>query len=368
MRDTHLRIVLLTAVAPVAWGTTYLVTTEMLPEGRPFLAATLRTLPAGLLLLALTRTLPRGDWWWRAAVLGALNIGLFQALLFVTAYRLPGGVAATFGAASPVVVAAFAAWWLGERATRWRLGWGVVGIVGVALVVLRPGAALDGWGVAAGAGNVLAMAAGTVLVRRWARPVGLLAFTGWQLTLGGLLLAPLTLVLEGLPPALDTTAVVGYLWLGGVGSVLAYVLWFRGLALLPVTQVAFLPLLSPVVAAVLGWLVLDQVLTPVQGAGFALALASIVAAQRTPRPAAAAPPAPAPARAQESTVLACHDESHAQAPRSAAGRGAPRVQRVDGRTHPGRVRDGARRGRRGARVRRPADRRRSPRARARPTH
>ena len=74
----------------MAWGTTYLVTTEMLPPGRPLTAAVLRALPAGLLLLAVTRTLPPGSWWWRSAILGTLNIGAFFAFLFIAAYRLPG--------------------------------------------------------------------------------------------------------------------------------------------------------------------------------------------------------------------------------------------------------------------------------------
>jgi hypothetical protein len=78
-----------TALAPAIWGTTYLVTSELLPPDRPLLAAVVRALPAGILLTALTRQFPRGDWWWRALVLGTLNIGAFFALLFVAAYRLP---------------------------------------------------------------------------------------------------------------------------------------------------------------------------------------------------------------------------------------------------------------------------------------
>ena len=72
--------VALTAFAPAAWGTTYIVTTELLPPDRPLLAAALRALPAGLALAALSRRRPSGVWWWRAGVLGALNIGAFFAL------------------------------------------------------------------------------------------------------------------------------------------------------------------------------------------------------------------------------------------------------------------------------------------------
>jgi probable blue pigment (indigoidine) exporter len=278
-------LLLVTALGPASWGTTYVVTTELLPPDRPLFTAAVRTLPAGLLLVAIGRTLPRGRWWWRAAVLAALNIAAFQALLFVSAYRLPGGVAATFGAAGPLVVAGLAAWLLAERPSGWQLGSGLAGVLGVGLVVLGPAAGLDPVGVGAGVLGVLAMALGTVLVRRWGRPVGLLAYTGWQLALGGLVLAPLSLVVEGAPPAVDGTAAGGYLWLAGVGTLVAYALWFRGLALLPAGQAAFLPLLSPVVATVLGWLVLAEGLTLVQAAGFVVALGAIAAGQRTGPPA-----------------------------------------------------------------------------------
>ena len=54
--------ILITALAPAVWGSTYLVTTEALPAGYPVTLAALRALPAGLLLLALTRCLPPRIW------------------------------------------------------------------------------------------------------------------------------------------------------------------------------------------------------------------------------------------------------------------------------------------------------------------
>ncbi len=49
--------VLLTALAPAIWGSTYIVTTELLPPDRPFTAAVLRALPAGILLVLFSRRL-----------------------------------------------------------------------------------------------------------------------------------------------------------------------------------------------------------------------------------------------------------------------------------------------------------------------
>ena len=66
---------------------------------RPLFAAAARALPAGLVLLAFRRQLPHGDWWWKSALLGLCNIGLFFPLIFLAAYHLPGGLAATPAAA-----------------------------------------------------------------------------------------------------------------------------------------------------------------------------------------------------------------------------------------------------------------------------
>jgi hypothetical protein len=60
----------LTALAPVTWGTTYLVTTQWLPPDRPLLSGAIRALPAGLIALAITRQLPHGAWWWGRYRLG----------------------------------------------------------------------------------------------------------------------------------------------------------------------------------------------------------------------------------------------------------------------------------------------------------
>ncbi|MFI6737024.1 EamA family transporter [Nonomuraea sp. NPDC050451] len=275
--------VLLTALTPAIWGTTYLVTTELLPPGRPLLAAVIRALPAGLLLVAVTRRLPSGSWWWRALVLGALNIGVFFALLFVGAYRLPGGVAATVGAIQPLLVALLSAGLLGERLSARTTLAAVAGVAGVSLLVLRADARLDALGVAAALGGAVVMALGVVLSKRWQSPAPLLATTGWQLVAGGMLLLPVALLVEGAPPATLTGAnLAGYAYLTIIGSALAYVLWFRGLRLLSATKVTFLGLLSPVVATALGWLVLGQELTAAQALGALVVLAALVVAQRQP--------------------------------------------------------------------------------------
>jgi probable blue pigment (indigoidine) exporter len=283
-RSGRVAATLVTALAPITWGTTYLVTTELLPPGHPMFAALTRSLPAGVFALALTRRLPHGDWWWKSLILGALNIGVFFTLLFVAAERLPGGVAATVGSVQPAIVTLLAWGVLHERLSRWRLGWSSVGVVGVGLIVLGPSAALDGVGLTAGLAGTAAMAIGVTLSKRWGRPqgVGPTAYAGWLLTAGGIVLAPAVAFVEGVPRDVDAAALGGYAWLGLIGGLLAYTVWFRGIDRLPVTATALLGLLSPVVATTLGVAVLDESFSLPQLVGIALTLVALIAGQTAP--------------------------------------------------------------------------------------
>ncbi|PPS85489.1 EamA family transporter [Streptomyces sp. MH60] len=294
MAAARTAVIALTALAPVSWGSTYAVTTEFLPPDRPLFTGLMRALPAGLLLLALARVLPRGAWWGKAAVLGALNIGAFFPLLFLAAYRMPGGMAAVVGSVGPLLVVGLSALLLGQRPTTRSVLTGVVAAFGVSLVVLEAAGGLDTLGVLAAVASTAAMSTGTVLAGRWGRPdgVGPLALTGWQLTAGGLLIAPLALLVEGAPPALDGPAIGGYLYLALANTALAYWLWFRGIGRLSATQVTFLGPLSPLTAAVIGWAALGEALGPVQLAGMALAFGATLVGQWAPRARVAAVSAP----------------------------------------------------------------------------
>lgn len=277
----RLRDVALTASAPVIWGSTYIVTTQLLPADFPLTIGLLRALPAGLILLLFVRRLPPRNRLGHIFILGALNFTLFWAALFVSAYRLPGGVAATLGATQPLIVLLLSRPALGLRIKPAGLYAALTGIVGVGLLILGPRARLDPVGVAAALIGALSMGAGTVLTRRWQMPASPLTVTAWQLTAGGLLLLPIALLLEPGFPMPTTINVAGLLWLGLIGAALTYFLWFRGIARLGPTTVTSFGFLSPLTAVLLGWLLLGQVLGPIQVIGSATVLFSVWLGQRS---------------------------------------------------------------------------------------
>ncbi|MGL5832907.1 MAG: EamA family transporter [Waterburya sp.] len=273
--------ILLTALAPISWGTTYVVATEFLPPDHPLLVASLRSLPIGILLTIGLRRLPQGIWWWRILLLGGLNIGLFQALLFVAAYRLPGGVAATAGAIQPLLVIWFSWLILGEKPAKLSIIMAIAGFVGVGLLVLSPNARLDGIGIMAAIAGAGAMGLGTVLVKKWRPKVSLIVFTAWQLTVGGLLLLPIAVITEGTFTELTRINLWGFIYLGLIGTGLAYALWFRGIGKLNATTVSYLGGLSPLVATIIGYVWLQETFTSVQLLGVVVILLSIFIGQQS---------------------------------------------------------------------------------------
>ncbi len=273
------RDVLVTALAPAIWGSTYIVTSEILPPDRPFTAALIRALPAGAILLLLTRRIPAKGEWWRLLVLGGLNIGVFQALLFVAAYRLPGGLAAVLGALQPLFVMTLA--WMadGRIPSRAMLWSAITGVIGMAILLLSPQTVFEPVGIFSALLGAASMAAGVWLTRRWRLNLPVLALTGWQLFIGGLMLVPIAWLADAPLPALSSLQVLAYAYLSVAGALLAYVLWFRGIARLPSVAVASLGLLSPLTAVVLGWVLLSQSMTGTAFTGLAIVLGSVFAVQ-----------------------------------------------------------------------------------------
>lgn len=272
---------ILTMLAPIFWGTTYIVTTQFLPPNLPLFAALMRVLPAGILLVLLTRQLPRSGQWGRMLILSFLNISCFQALLFVAAYRLPGGIAAVIGAIQPLVIMALI-WKVDNLAPKPVTILATFGaIAGMAMLLATPNASWDKVGLLAALLSALSMGAGVYLTKRWKPAVTNLTFTGWQLLFGGLMLLPLTLLLETIPATLTVTHMLGYAYLAIFGSLIAYSLWFRGIERLPSVAVSILGALSPITATLIGWFFLNEQLSLFQTSGFIIVLVSVFVVQRS---------------------------------------------------------------------------------------
>lgn len=268
-----------TVLAPVAWGTTYVTITQFLPAGRPLLVAAMRVVPSGVVLLIVgsfaSRWRPKGAEWWRTGVLAVFNFGIFFPLLAAAVYRLPGGVAAAVGGLQPLLVAALSRLVTGQRPRPIPLTIGCVAALGVALVVIHPGAHLDPVGICLALAANLSFAIGVVLTKRFPTPTNRVAATGWQLLMGGVILVPLTAMMEGSPPSLTAGNIAGFAYLSIIGTAVAFVLWFKGIRRLPSAAPPLLGLAGPITGAALGWVILGQSLSPLQLLGFVVTITAV---------------------------------------------------------------------------------------------
>ena len=291
--DSRWLWVLVTAIAPVAWGASYVVTSHTLPADAPLWGATLRALPAGIILLLFARRLPRGAWWWRSAVLGVLNVAAFFTLVYLAAHLLPSSVAASVQALTPVALAGFAWALVAERPTIKVVLGSILGIGGVLLVVGMSTGSLDWWGVAAVFAAMLLASLSGVLAKRWADGTPVISVTAWQLVAGGLLLLPFAIGFEGAMPRVDAAGWLGYAYMAIIATALAYWAWFTGLSRLPAATVGIIGLLNPVTGVLLGTLVAGEHLGWPQWLGVGLVLSGILVGQGRARMARRARPTPA---------------------------------------------------------------------------
>lgn len=288
-----MRWVLVTAIAPVAWGSTYFVTRHLLPPDAALWGAVIRCLPAGVLVLLVTRRLPRGAWWWRSVVLGALTVGGLNVLVYVAAQRLATSLAATIMSTSAAALIVLSWIVLGQRPALRAAAGAVLGILGVVVMLQPGGGEADGWGIAASVLAMLSSSLGFVLTRRWGADIPPLTMTAWQLIAGSLVVAPLAIAVEGAPPALDGPALLGFAYVILVATALAYAAWFTGLARLPGAVVGVIGLLNPVTGVLLGVWLAHEPFGPAQMVGLALVVVGVLAGTLTrPRTAAIEPAEP----------------------------------------------------------------------------
>lgn len=280
------RWVLITAVAPIAWGSTYFVTRQYLPADMPLWGAALRALPAGLVLLVLARKLPIGSWWWRSLVLGVLNFSGFFVLIYLSATLLPSSIASSIMALAPVAMALSGWLVLAERPTAWMGVGAGLGIAGVLLILGAGLAPTNPWGILTSLAALVMSSIGAVLNKAWSRRHGsvpVLASTAWQATAGGLMLLVAAVIWEGAPPVVGPTGIAAFAYISLIATAVASVCWFAGLARLAAGTVGIIGLLNPVTGVLLGTLAGAEQLTWWQLAGIALVLVGILAGQRSPR-------------------------------------------------------------------------------------
>jgi drug/metabolite transporter (DMT)-like permease len=288
----------------VVWGSTYLGIAIAVDTIPPFLMAAARFLLAGAILLAWSiaregRSFvrPSRREWRDSAIVGALLLAGGNGLVAFGEQTVPSGIAALLVGLMPVWVAILGGIFLGDRLPRLAVIGIAIGFAGVAILV-GPSAfggtgTLDPVGLAACLLAPIAWAAGSLFAsRRAALPGRPLVATGLQMSLGGLVLAAMAALSGELatfdPATVTRDSLVAFAYLTVIGSILAFTVYGWMLRAAPLPLVATYAYVNPVVAVILGWLVLGEAIDPrtvLAGGVIIFAVALIVTARgRMSRP------------------------------------------------------------------------------------
>jgi drug/metabolite transporter (DMT)-like permease len=296
------------ASTSLIWGSTYIAIKWAVQTVPPFLTVALRSLGAGLILLAWARLrrdeAPTRAQWVASVGAGALYFLIGHGGLFWAEQRVASGPAALMIATEHFWVVLIA-WILpGGRAPSRRAALGIaIGLVGVGILTLggsREGG-LDAVGTIVLLVAAAAWAAGSIYFHGDRRPASPLYASGTPLVMGGaLLLGASTAAGEmGRVQAADFTpiAVSSLLYLIVFGSVIAFTAFTWLVETDGPSRAGSYAYVNPFVAVILGWALADEALTPrMLVAGAAIVLAVVLIVRGTHVQAPSQPPAPATPR------------------------------------------------------------------------
>lgn len=286
------RLVLCLGIVYLVWSSSYLVTKIGVGSLPPFMFAGVRFIISGALLLLIARilaarrgepflpTLAAGRWRTLAAA-SLLTIVVSNGGSIWGIQHVASNEAALLNVASTFMIALFGTF--GPRAhplTRRVLLGLSLGFVGIVLVVLPRGGVSDsplhGWAVAAILTGCLGWATGTILQRNAGPQPDVMTFTGLQMFCGGaVLLLPALMSGEPARWSWSPAGLAALTWMIVMSSCIAYTAYAWLSVHATPAQTGSFGLVTPAVAALLGWWILDEHLTGAQLAGMAVILTGV---------------------------------------------------------------------------------------------
>ena len=280
-----MRPALIPPLLALAWGLNWPAVKIMLSVLPPFSARALGLGLGAVLLvaLALLRGLPlrpQRAAWPALAVGSLLTVAAFNMCTAFAQLTTSTSRAAVLTFTMPIMSAALAWWWLGERPGRrgaLALALGGLGVGLLAVPVLQglvssaPGA--SAWGLLFPLAAALAWAVGTVATKRWPPPGDRIVLTAWQLGTGASITAVAALLTgESLPAVWPPRVLLALTWHVLVATAVAYVLWYRLLASASATVSSLTTLAVPVVGVLGAMALVGDRPSPADWLGFALVL------------------------------------------------------------------------------------------------
>ncbi|HWP81059.1 MAG TPA: EamA family transporter [Bacteroidota bacterium] len=282
------KVVLGLVVVCLIWGSTWLAIKVGLRTVTPFLAASLRFFIAALLLFAISRIRgsksPLGKRFWSVAILlSLLSFSIPFALVYWGQSQIPSSLASILFATFPFSVALFSHFRLPDEPMTLAKGLGIVsGFSGVYIIFaseLTFASELAEWGMLAIVASAVMQAYALVSFKKYGKGLDLVRVNLAAMTIGGILLFLVSLFTEQHDGVrFDNLAILSLIYLSVFGSVVTFLTYFWLVKHVDVVLLSLTAFVTPIIAVLLGTLVLRESLAPQVLAGSTLVLGGILIA------------------------------------------------------------------------------------------
>jgi drug/metabolite transporter (DMT)-like permease len=288
-----LRAIAMGVAFALMWSSAFATARIIVAAAPPLHALALRFLISGLIAVALARLLGQG---WRldraqaraVVIFGLCQNGLYLGLNFVAMQQIEASLAAIIASSMPLLVAALGWMFLAERVAPLGIAGLVAGMAGVCLILgNRLSGGADPTGIALCTGGAVALAIATLTLRDAAGQGNLLMIVGLQMLVGAAALGCVAAAFEApyLVPSPAFMAAFAYQIL--VPGLAATLLWFALIRRIGAVRASSFHFLNPAFGVLIAALLLGERITRWDIAGVAIAMAGILAVQRSRR---SAPP------------------------------------------------------------------------------
>ncbi len=274
------------------WGSTWLAIKVGLGSLPPLTFAGIRFIIAWVLLLAFALArkteFPRDKGSWRVMLfLGLTQISFPYALTFWGEQYMTAGLTSLLFATLPFFVVVFAHFMIhGERVTAWKLIGMLVSFIGVTIIfsrelMLTTSSFWGGVAVIAASGSA---ACANVVGKKYSHSINPTVNVVVQMAVGAILLTAAGLALErGVPLRFDQTSVFAVLYLAVAGSAFGFVALYWLFTRMEVTRISLFTFITPIVAVLLGWLMLGERVDLSVAVGGSLILMGVVLVNHAPK-------------------------------------------------------------------------------------
>lgn len=290
MRKDLLAYLALGAICLI-WGTTYLALRVAVVGFPPFLFVVIRQIIAGSILVGLVLAfgkskLPSAGEIWKQAIAGFFMLSMGNGLVAYAEVTIPSGIAAIICSMMPMwVILINLTVNRDERPTLPILIGAALGLAGIILIFVQDLDALSNmayrWGIFLTLLATVSWACASVWLKKRKSTSNPFMSAGLQMFFAGVWLIPFSLTFDDLSNVTwSTDTIYAMIYLIAIGSIVAYGCYTYALKKLPMTILSLYAYVNPLVAVVLGWLILDEQLNARIGIAFAVTVGGIYLVNR----------------------------------------------------------------------------------------